>query len=79
MSKIKILVADDHQIVRQGLCALLGDHEGMEVIGEASDGGAAIQLAHDLAPDLVIMDISMPGVNGIEATRQIKTKAPAVR
>ncbi|MFH0914099.1 MAG: response regulator, partial [Chloroflexota bacterium] len=47
--------------------------------GEASDGGAAIQLAHDLAPDLVIMDISMPGVNGIEATRQIKTKAPAVR
>ncbi len=72
----RILLADDHQIVRQGLKSLIQQNEGFEVIAEASDGRAAVQLAADLEPDVIVMDVGMPGLNGIEATRQIAAKEP---
>ncbi len=69
--KIRILLADDHEVVRRGLRALLEVQPGWEVCGEAADGRAAVELAHALTPDIVVMDISMPELNGFEATRQI--------
>jgi len=72
----RILLADDHQIVREGLKSLLEQHADMEVVGEARDGRAAVQMAHDLAPDVVVMDVAMPLLNGIEATRQITAREP---
>jgi len=71
MSVTKVLLADDHRIVRQGLRSLLDSQEDIEVIGEASDGHSTIELAAELNPDVVVMDVSMPGLNGIEATRQL--------
>jgi len=68
---IKILVADDHGIVRRGLKSILSDQANMRVIGEASDGRTAVRLAAELKPDVVIMDIAMPELNGIEATARI--------
>lgn len=68
---IRILLADDHQIMREGLCALIKEQPDLEVVGQAADGRQAIRLARKLAPDVVIMDIAMPGLNGVEATRQI--------
>ena len=68
---IKILLADDHKIMREGLRALIEKHSDMSVIGEADDGRTTVRLAHELLPDIVIMDISMPDMNGIEAARQI--------
>jgi DNA-binding NarL/FixJ family response regulator len=76
---ITVLVADDHTIVRRGLVSLLSLGEAIEVIGEASDGRAAVDLALQLEPDVVLMDISMPGMNGLEATSQIKKKAPHIK
>ncbi|HYO10680.1 MAG TPA: response regulator transcription factor [Tepidisphaeraceae bacterium] len=73
---MRILLADDHQIVREGLRTLLNQHDDMEVIGEAADGRRAVELATELAPDVVVMDVGMPGLNGIEATRQISLKGP---
>jgi DNA-binding NarL/FixJ family response regulator len=67
----KILLADDHTIVRQGLRALIEKQPGMDVVAEAEDGLQTVRLAQELSPDVVIMDISMPGLNGIEATRRI--------
>lgn len=67
----RILLADDHTIVRQGLRALIEKQPGMDVVAEAEDGLETVRLAQDLTPDVVIMDISMPGLNGIEATRRI--------
>jgi len=72
MNKIKVIIAEDHTIVRQGLCALLRSEPDIEVVGEASDGLEAIELAKRLIPDVVLMDIAMRNLNGIEATRQIK-------
>ena len=69
---IKILLAEDHAIVREGLRAMIEKESDMEVVGEAEDGLKVVQQATELNPDVVIMDISMPGMNGIEATRQIK-------
>jgi DNA-binding NarL/FixJ family response regulator len=69
--KLRILLADDHEIVRRGLCALLQKHEGWEVCGEASDGREAIEMAKQLKPDVVILDIGMPFLNGLDATRQL--------
>ncbi len=69
--KIRILLADDHEVVRRGLRALLEVQPGWEVCGEAADGRSAVELAHALTPDIVVMDISMPELNGFEATRQI--------
>ena len=68
---IRILLADDHEVVRRGLRALLETHPGWEVCGEAADGRAAVALAQKLSPDIVVMDIGMPQLNGFEATRQI--------
>ena len=75
----KILLADDHQIVREGLKSLLNSHEDIEVVGEARDGRSAVQMAKDLAPDVVIMDVGMPHLNGIEATRQITMREPEAK
>ena len=71
---VKILLVDDHKMFRQGLCSLLEEQSGMEVVGEAEDGARAIQLACELKPDIIVMDVDMPGMNGIDATRRISLK-----
>jgi len=76
---IKIILADDHQIVRQGLRTLLAAEPDMEVVAEADNGRATLRLVQELKPQVVIMDISMPGLNGIEATRQILFESPEVK
>ena len=76
MASIKILLADDHKITRDGLRALLEQQSNMNVVGEAENGREAVRLASELAPDVVVMDISMPELNGIEATRQIRGDLP---
>lgn len=76
---IRILLADDHQIVRQGLKSLIEQQPDMELVGEASDGLEAVRLAAELRPRLVIMDLSMPGLNGAEAIRRILEDNPLVR
>jgi len=79
MSKVSVLVADDHTIVRQGLCAILDAHPDVEVIGQASDGREAMRLVEELEPDVVVMDIAMPKLNGLEATRRIAERHPNVQ
>ncbi len=76
MSSINVLLAEDHVITRQGIRRLIEDEKGVKVIGEASDGEEAVQMTTDLKPDIIIMDIAMPKLNGIEATRQIKLISP---
>ena len=76
MDRIRVLLADDHAILRDGIRALLTDHPDIVVIGEAEDGHWAVHLAHELHPDVVLMDIGMPRLNGLEATRQIKHDCP---
>jgi two-component system response regulator NreC len=76
---IRIIVADDHQIVRQGLRLLLEAEPDMEVIGEANNGRRVLKLAQELLPDVIIMDLSMPELNGIEATRQILSEVPETK
>ncbi len=76
---IRILVADDHTIVLQGLSRFLQTQNDLEVVGEAKDGLTTVDLSQQLSPDVVIMDISMPGLNGIEATRRIHARQPDVR
>src|SRR5277367_6821299 len=68
---VRILLADDHEIVRRGLCALLKKQPGWEVCGEASDGREAIEMAKRLKPDIIIVDIGMPNLNGLDTTRQL--------
>lgn len=79
VDKVRILLADDHTILRNGIRAILEDEPGMEVVGEAEDGRMAVTLACQLKPDIVIMDIAMPLLNGLEATRQIKRSCPGVK
>ena len=79
MNKVRILLADDHTILRDGIRSLLEDEPDMEVIGEAEDGRSAVKLACQLKPDVVLMDIAMPLLNGLEATRQIKHDCPQVK
>lgn len=75
----KILIADDHGILREALTSMLSNELGVEVVGEAEDGRKAVQLAQELKPDVVLMDVEMPGLNGIEATRQIIHVLPQTR
>ena len=76
MKNIRILLADDHTVVRKGLRLLLESHPGFQVIGDAADGRDAVSLAGEHTPDVVVMDVAMPGLNGIEAARQISAKLP---
>lgn len=76
---MRILLADDRQMMREGLRALLEKHPESEVVGEAEDGRAAVALAAELKPDVVVMDVSMPGLNGIEATKQILRDQPKTK
>jgi DNA-binding NarL/FixJ family response regulator len=79
MTALRILVADDHEVARRGVRALLESHPGWEVCGEAADGREAVNLANRLKPDLVLLDIGMPSLNGLDATRQILAADPDIR
>jgi two-component system response regulator NreC len=79
MDKVRILIADDHGIVRKGLRLQLEQHEEFEVVGEASDGREAVRMVEELAPQVVIIDIAMPHLNGIEATAQMTKRDPQLR
>lgn len=76
---LRVLLADDHDIVRAGLISLLSEQADVEVVGEAANGREAINQAYRLRPDVVVMDVAMPLINGDEATRQIKTHLPQTR
>ncbi len=76
---LRILLVDDHEIMLDGLRSVLGKQAGMEVVGEARDGREAVSAARELKPSLVVMDVSMPGLNGVEATRQIVAAQPGVK
>ena len=79
MQKIKVLVVDDHTIVRDGICALLALAGDIEVVGEATNGNEAIKLVEELHPDVVLMDIAMPIMGGLEATRRISKEFPKTK
>ena len=76
---IRIVLADDHVVVRHGLAQALQQEEGMEIIGQAGDGRTTVRMARELQPDVVVTDVSMPDLNGIEATREIRKEAPCVK
>jgi len=76
---IRILLADDHTIVLQGLSRFLQTQDGLDIVGQARDGQTTVELARNLVPEVVVMDISMPGLNGIEATRLIHQENPNVK
>jgi len=79
MKKIRLLVADDHKIFRQGITKLLEDESDLQVVGEAADGREAVKKATELKPDVVLMDIAMANLNGLEATKQIKKVLPETK
>jgi DNA-binding NarL/FixJ family response regulator len=77
--RIRLLIADDHELFRRGLRMVLEDADDIEVLDEAGDGAAAVELAREHAPDVVVMDVRMPGLSGIDATRRIKEEEPGTR
>jgi two-component system response regulator NreC len=79
MKKIRILLADDHAVVRQGFRMILSAHPDLEIVGEAGNGREAVELAATLRPDVVVMDVAMPELNGIEATRRLTAENPHIR
>src|SRR3974377_965953 len=79
MKKVRVLLADDHTVVRDGLRLLINGQRDMRVIGEASDGEEALRKAGELSPDVVVMDLSMPKVNGLQATERLRAEHPAVK
>lgn len=76
---IRVLVVDDQELVRCGICRLLADAEQVDVVGDAASGEEAVQLARDLEPDVVLMDINMPGIGGLEATQKILQRQPEIQ
>ena len=78
MERIKVLIADDHRVVREGLAAILRTKEDLEVVGEAQDGQEAVEKTRSLLPDVILMDVSMPRMGGVEATRIIKREFPHI-
>ncbi|HEY1189242.1 MAG TPA: response regulator transcription factor [Gemmata sp.] len=79
MNKLRVYLVDDHPVVRNGLRVLLGEQDDMEIVGEAPDGSTAVREVLELRPNVVVMDVSMPGMGGAEATRQIRAGGPEVR
>ncbi len=79
MTPIRVLVADDHVVMREGICLLLEAEREIKVVGQASDGQEALEKAGELKPDVILMDITMPGMSGIEATRQLRVAFPAMQ
>lgn len=76
---IKVLIADDHKIMREGLRSLLEKEDDIQVLAEAEDGRATLRLAKELEPDVILMDVAMPGLNGVEATRQVLAEVPSIK
>ena len=78
MERIRVLIADDHRVVREGLAAIMRESGDLEVVGEARDGQEAVEKARELQPDVILMDVSMPRMSGVEATRAIKRESPHI-
>ena len=79
MTRIKLMIADDHRLFREGIKALLAVTDDLEIVGEAEDGESVIKKCEELQPDVILMDINMPGLNGIRATEQILQRQPQTR
>jgi two-component system response regulator NreC len=79
MKKLRVLLAENHETVREGLKMIIDREPDMEIVGEAADGREAIERALDLEPNVIVMDISMPGLNGLKATRNLKAARPEIK